>query len=307
MVLIKKSFVLFSPSKLASARGVLNRLYSSNVDVPKFETLAVSVPSKNVFHVELNRPKQLNTFSKIMWKELGVCFSSLNDNPECRVIVLSGQGKHFSAGIDFNSLLEETSKAEEFDDVARKAKVLNALATYCQDSISSLELCLKPVLAVVHNACIGAGVDLITAADMRYCTQDAWFQVKEVDLGLAADVGTLQRLPKVVGNTSTVREWCFTARKVQSKEASDLGLVTQVYPDKDTALQQVLEIAKSIASKSPVAVQMTKKSLVYSQSRPSQEGLEHIKLINQTMLQSEDLKKAAMATATKTETEFDNL
>ncbi|CAH2217410.1 jg10684, partial [Pararge aegeria aegeria] len=233
MTLIKKSILLFRSSKLAPARGIFTRLYSSNVEVPKFETLAVSVPIKNVFHVELNRPKQLNTFNKAMWKEIGMCFTSLSDNPECRVIVLSGQGKHFTAGIDFNSLLEETSKAEDFDDIARKARILNTLISYCQDGITALEECVKPVLAVVHNACIGAGVDLITAADMRYCTEEAWFQVKEVDLGLAADVGTLQRLPKVVGNTSTVREWCFTARKVPSKEASDLGLVSKVFPDKD--------------------------------------------------------------------------
>ncbi|XP_045781241.1 delta(3,5)-Delta(2,4)-dienoyl-CoA isomerase, mitochondrial [Maniola jurtina] len=305
--MIRKSVALVRSSKLTPVRGILTRLYSSNVDVPKFETLGVSVPIKNVFHVELNRPKQLNTFNKAMWKELEACFSSLNVNPECRVIVLSGQGKHFTAGIDFNSLLEETSKAEDFDDIARKARILNTLISYCQDGITSLEDCTKPVLAVVHNACIGAGVDLITAADMRYCTEEAWFQVKEVDLGLAADVGTLQRLPKVIGNTSTVREWCFTGRKVQSKEASEVGLVSKVYPDKDSALKEVLEIAQSIALKSPVAVQMTKQSLVYSQSRPTKDGLEHIKLINQAMLQSEDLKKAAMATATKTETEFDNL
>ncbi|XP_034837593.1 delta(3,5)-Delta(2,4)-dienoyl-CoA isomerase, mitochondrial [Maniola hyperantus] len=307
MALIKKSVALVRSSKLTPVRSLLTRLYSSTADVPKFETLGVTVPIKNVFHVELNRPKQLNTFNKAMWKELGACFSSLNDNPECRVIVLSGQGKHFTAGIDFNSLLEETSKAEDFDDIARKARILNTLIGYCQDGITSLEHCVKPVLAVVHNACVGAGVDLITAADMRYCTEEAWFQVKEVDLGLAADVGTLQRLPKVIGNSSTVREWCYTGRKVLAKEASELGLVTKVFTDKDNALKEVLAIAQSIALKSPVAVQVTKQSLVYSQSRPTRDGLEHIKLINQAMLQSEDLKKAAMATATKTETQFDNL
>ncbi|CAH0718401.1 unnamed protein product, partial [Brenthis ino] len=305
MSLLTKSLCLVRSTKLSPV--VCSKLNSSNVAIPQFETLAISVPKKNVFHVELNRPKQLNTFNKIMWKELNDCFASLNNNSECRVIVLTGSGKHFTAGIDFNSLLEEGQKAEEYDDVARKARVLQNLISHCQDGITALEDCLKPILAVVHNACIGAGVDLITAADMRYCTQEAWFQVKEVDLGLAADVGTLQRLPKVIGNTSIVRELCFTARKMEAQEALELGLVSKVFKDRESAVKEVLEIAQTIASKSPVAVQMTKKSLVYSQSRPNKDGLEHIKLINQLMLQSEDLRKAAMAQATKTQTEFDDL
>ncbi|CAH2098640.1 unnamed protein product [Euphydryas editha] len=305
MSLLSRSIVLMRSTRVRS--GIISRLYSSNTEVPQFETLEISVPKKNVFHVEMNRPKQLNTFNKIMWQELNDCFTSLNDNSECRVIVLSGKGKHFTAGIDFNSLIELASKMEEFDDVARKAKLMHAYITYAQNGITSLEDCIKPILSVVHNACVGAGVDLITAADMRYCTEEAWFQVKEVDLGLAADVGTLQRLPKVIGNTSTARELCFTARKLQSKEALEIGLVSKVFPDKDSAIKEVLETAEKIALKSPVAVQMTKKSLVYSQSRPTKDGLEHIKLINQMMLQSEDLKKSAMAQATKTETEFEDL
>lgn len=99
---------------------------------------------------------------------------------------------------------------------------------FIQEAITSLELCLKPIIVGVHSACIGAGVDLITAADIRYCTDDAWFQVKEVDIGMAADVGTLQRLPKVIGNQSLVRELCFTGRKFDSKEATTAGLVSQV-------------------------------------------------------------------------------
>ncbi|KPJ19133.1 Delta(3,5)-Delta(2,4)-dienoyl-CoA isomerase, mitochondrial [Papilio machaon] len=111
----------------------------------------------------------------------------------------------------------------------------------------------------------------------------------------------------VIGNTSIARELCYTARKLPAKEALDIGLVSKVFPDRDSAIQQVLEVAQTIASKSPVAVQVTKQSLVYSQSRPTSEGLEHIRLINQTMLQSDDLTKAAISQATKTEAEFDDL
>ncbi|XP_068624499.1 delta(3,5)-Delta(2,4)-dienoyl-CoA isomerase, mitochondrial-like [Battus philenor] len=283
------------------------RRYSSSTGSAQYETLAVSVPKKYVYHVELNRPAKLNTFTPAMWKELSTCFSTLSETPECRVIVLSGQGKHFTGGIDLNGFIENASKAHELSDVARKARFLSYLIKEYQDGITALENCVKPVLAVVHNACVGAGVDLITAADIRYCTEEAWFQVKEVDVGLAADVGTLQRLPKVIGSASIARELCFTARKVPSKEALDIGLVSKVFSDKDSAIKEVLEVAQTIASKSPVAVQVTKQSLVYSQSRPTCEGLEHIRLLNMTMLQSDDLSKAAISQATKTEAEFDDL
>lgn len=119
----------------------------------------------------------------------------------------------------------EISQAE---DIARKAKVFEEVCVIYQDAISSLEKCCKPVITASHNACVGAGVDLITAADIRYCSKDAWFQVKEVDIGMAADVGTLQRLPKVIGSQSLVRELCFTARKMQSDEAEKCGLISKV-------------------------------------------------------------------------------
>ncbi|XP_045507795.1 delta(3,5)-Delta(2,4)-dienoyl-CoA isomerase, mitochondrial [Colias croceus] len=298
----------FSKSSHASIKTMsrmLTRLYSS--DIPQFETLAVSMPKKHVFHVEMNRPKQLNTFSVNMWSEMRDCFMSLSDNPECRVVVLSGRGKHFTGGIDFNSLIQEGNKISEIEDVGRRARMFEKMIVRFQNGITALEDCVKPVLVISHNACVGAGVDLITAADMRYCTQDAWFQVKEVDLGLAADVGTLQRLPKVIGNTSIARELCFTARKLQAKEALEIGLVSKIFPDQDTAIKEVLEIAETIAKKSPIAVQNTKICMVYSQSRPTKDGLDHIKLVNQLALQSEDLRKAALAQATKTETEFENL
>lgn len=306
MSLLLRNFVFNQPRKVLT--NAFLRAYSSESKVPTFETLAVSVPTKNVFHVELNRPKKINTFSKAMWQELAQCFSSLSRNPECRVIVLSGQGKHFTGGIELNSLVEMAAEADELPDVARKARFHYHFIKYAQDGITALEVCHKPVLTVIHNACVGAGVDLITAADIRYCTQDAWFQIKEVEVGLAADVGTLQRFPKIIGNTSIARELCFTGRKFDAKEAMEIGLVSKVFPDKDGALKHALEVASNIAVKSPVAVQTTKHSLVYSQSRPNEDGLEHIRLLNSVMNQGEDLPKAAIAQATKSPPpEFDNL
>ena len=127
---------------------------------------------------------------------------------------------------------------------------------HLQDLITTMERCRKPVIGAVHNACVGAGVDMITAMDIRLCTADAWFCVKEVDMGLAADVGTLQRLPKVIGSQSLVSELCLTARRMEAGEAERCGLVSSVFPDKEELMEGALAMAAQIASKSPVAVQV---------------------------------------------------
>ncbi|CAH0598652.1 unnamed protein product [Chrysodeixis includens] len=290
---------------------IISHMFKRSFTVAKlkpYETLAVSVPKPYVYHVELNRPQKSNAFTRVMWEEIGECFAALSNTAECRVIVLSGQGKNFTGGIDIQSLVQLATEADELPDAARKARFHSNFIKYAQDTITSLELCVKPVLSVVHSACVGAGVDLITAADMRYCTEDAWFSVREVDVGLAADVGTLQRLPKVVGNTSVAREVCFTGRKFDAQEAKEIGLVSKVFPDKETAMKTVMDLAVNIASKSPIAVQTTKINLVYSQSRPNEDGLEHIRLLNAAMNQGEDLPKSAIAQATKSgPPEFDNV
>ncbi|XP_043202087.1 delta(3,5)-Delta(2,4)-dienoyl-CoA isomerase, mitochondrial-like, partial [Amphibalanus amphitrite] len=155
--------------------------------------------------------------------------------------------------------------------------------------------CRKPVVAAIHGGCVGGGVDLVTAADIRLCSQDAFFQVKEVDIGLAADVGTLQRLPKVIGSRSLVNELCLTARRLGSQEALQCGLVSRVLSDRHSLTAAALSLAATIASKSPVAVQSTKLNLTYSRDHSVQEGLDHMVAWNGVMLQSEDIMKAATA------------
>ncbi|KAJ9579715.1 hypothetical protein L9F63_004641, partial [Diploptera punctata] len=265
----------------------------------KFKTLAISVPNPFVYHVELNRPKKLNAMNNTMWLEIGECFTELDTDPDCRVIVLSGAGKLFCAGLDFSDAAEMGSKLAEHDDVARKCKVLYNQVKKYQESITSIEKCCKPVISAVHSACVGGAVDLITAADIRVCTNDAWFQVKEVDIGMAADVGTLQRLPRVIKSESLVRELAFTARKMMAPEAKESGLVSRLYEDKDSMIKGVIEMATEIAARSPVAIQGTKKSIIYSRDHTVQEGLDNIAVWNMVMLQSEDFMNATVAQATK--------
>uniref|UniRef100_A0A1L8DYW6 Delta(3,5)-Delta(2,4)-dienoyl-CoA isomerase, mitochondrial n=1 Tax=Nyssomyia neivai TaxID=330878 RepID=A0A1L8DYW6_9DIPT len=299
------SFLLRSSTSLLSRNNIrgLSRAMSS------FANLNVTTPSPFVFHVELDNPKRHNAINGDMWKSIGECFASLHTNPDCRVIVLSGGGgKHFCAGIDLMSFMSTATELSEHSDVARRGRVMESKLKFYQDSISSLERCVKPVIGVIHGACVGAGVDLTSATDIRYCTTDAWFQVKEVEIGMAADVGTLQRLPKIIGSQSLVRELCFTGRKLESEEAFKSGLVNRVFGTKEEMLKFAFETATKIASLSPVAVQNTKKSIIYSFDRPAQEGLDHIREINLLALQSEDFISAATAAATKGEVaEFSKL
>ncbi|XP_040437534.1 delta(3,5)-Delta(2,4)-dienoyl-CoA isomerase, mitochondrial, partial [Falco naumanni] len=189
------------------------------------------------------------------------------------------------------------------EDAARRAWHLREKIASYQETFSVLEKCPKPVIAAVHGACVGAGVDLISACDIRYCSQDAWFQVKEVDIGLAADVGTLQRLPKIVGSQSLVNELAFTARKMMAPEAQSCGLVSRVFPDKASLLRGALAVAAAVAARSPVAVQGTKVNLVYARDHPVPEGLRYMATWNMAMLQTEDILKSVQAALEKRDPE----
>uniref|UniRef100_A0AAY5KFS9 Delta(3,5)-Delta(2,4)-dienoyl-CoA isomerase, mitochondrial n=1 Tax=Esox lucius TaxID=8010 RepID=A0AAY5KFS9_ESOLU len=229
--------------------------------------------------------------------EMVECFTQISGDPECRVVVVSGAGKVFTAGID---LMDMASVFQhEGGDVARNAWNMRRIIAKYQESFTVIERCPKPVVVAVHGACIGGGVDLITACDIRLCTQDAWFQVKEVDIGLAADVGTLQRLPKVIGSRSLVNELALTARKMYADEAKDSGLVSHVFPDKEAMMAGALEMAREIAGRSPVAVQGTKVNLIYSRDHSVAEGLDYMATWNMSMLQSEDIVKSAVASMEK--------
>lgn len=270
--------------------------------VPAYATynnLSITQPSEFVYNLELNRPKKMNALNMEMWGEIGDFFERVGEDSDCRVVVLSATGKMFTSGIDLVDLSELASVVYSDDDVARKCTIMYNKIRKLQRQFSTLEQCPKPIIGAVHSACIGGGVDLICGADIRMCTEDAWFQVKEVDMGLAADVGTLQRLPRAIGSQSIVNELCLTARKLKSAEAEKIGFVSKVYPTKEDMISGALEMAASIAAKSPVAVQGTKVNLIYSREHSPDEGLDYMARFNMAMLQSEDVMKSAMANMDK--------
>ncbi|XP_040298162.1 delta(3,5)-Delta(2,4)-dienoyl-CoA isomerase, mitochondrial-like isoform X2 [Bufo bufo] len=240
----------------------------------------------------------MEVLKKGNFREMVLCFQALREDANCRAVVVSGAGKMFTSGIDLMDLASDFLQPRE-EDVSRIAwNTRKKLCAY-QESFSVIEKCTKPVIAAIHNACLGAGVSLITACDIRYCTKDAYFQVKEVDIGLAADVGALQRLPHIIGSRSLVNELAFTARKMMSDEALSSGLVSRVFPDNSSLLSAALELATEIASKSPVAVQGTKVNLLYSQDHSVQESLDYMATWNMSMLQSQDIVMSAQAALQK--------
>ncbi|XP_051966085.1 delta(3,5)-Delta(2,4)-dienoyl-CoA isomerase, mitochondrial-like isoform X2 [Xyrauchen texanus] len=271
---------------------------TSGGPTPPYTTLSITCPADTITHVEFCRPEKRNAMNKAFWSEMVDCFNQIAEDSECRVVVFSGAGKLFTAGIDLMSMASDIVQPEG-DDTARISWNVRRTISKYQETFSVMEKCPKPVIVAIHGACIGGGVDLITACDIRLCTQDAWFQVKEVDIGLAADVGTLQRLPKVIGCRSLVNELALTARKMYADEAKSCGLVSCVFPDKETMMAGAMEMAGEIASRSPVAVQGTKVNLIYSRDHSVPEGLNYMATWNMSMLQTHDLMKSAQAAMEK--------
>jgi len=255
--------------------------------------------------VELAHAQRLNAFNEKMWEAIHQCFHHVAQDSNVRVIILGAQGKVFTAGLDLKEASETFVLTEK--DVARRALNIRDTIKRYQAAVNAIENCGKPVIAMIHGACVGAGVDLITACDIRYCSQDARFTVKEIDVGLAADVGVLQRLPKVVHNESWVREVCFTARWVEAKEALQQGLVSCVFKDKREMEETTIKIAQTIAAKSPIAVMGTKQILLHARDHSVTEGLEYVTTWNAAMLQTEDVVTAITTSMSKQKPLFGKL
>jgi len=289
-------------------RSFSNSPNSTINDYQKYSKLKITEPAKHVVNVQLNRPEKLNAVDIAMFNEIKDCFDKLNRDRYFRSVILSASGRVFCSGIDlqsFQSLLSQESR--ENHDHARKAFEIRNMIHDVQDCVLSVAQCQKPVIASIHGKCIGAGMDIISFTDIRYCSKDAAFCVKEVALGLAPDIGSLQGLQKIVGNHSWVRELIFTAKEVYSGEAKEMGLVSKICEDNSALQESVVEVAKQIASKSPVAVQGSKVCLNYSQEHSTYDGLRYNANWNMSALQSEDLIKSVMAAMSKNQVEFEDL
>jgi enoyl-CoA hydratase len=269
--------------------------------------------SSNVLSIEkkgavgtlwLYRPEKRNAMTSEMWTALPAAVAALGDDPEIRAVVLAGRGKSFCVGLDLMALSEVTpSDAEQTSRAAANLQQMEVTRGF-QSAISSIAQCPVPVIAAVHGHCLGGGIDLITACDIRIASTDATFSVRETRIGIVADVGTLQRLPKVV-TSGHVAELAYTGRDIDAARAEKIGLVNDVYPDANAVLAAAYELAEEIAANSPLAVRGTKFILQQSEDLTTEQSL----LLNglwtmMTSLQSNDLKEAVTAYLEKRAPDF---
>ncbi|EFY91436.1 hypothetical protein J3458_005720 [Metarhizium acridum] len=275
-----------------------------------YEFMRVTFPSAYVAHLEINRPSKLNAFSRPVWLEFGRVFRQLSDDADVRAVVLSGAGERaFTAGLDVSAARSEGPLSGEGADLdpARRAKTLRAHIGEFQGCISEMERCEKPVICALHGVSLGLAIDISCCADIRLAASNTRFAVKEVDIGLAADIGTLARLPKIVGTTSWVKDVCMSARDFSAQEALQVGFVSQVHEDKARTVQAALDMASRLAEKSPVAVQGTKELLNYGRENGTAAALRYTSVWNSVALQAGDVSSALMSVFSKKTPTFEKL
>ena len=264
---------------------------------------------EGIGHLVLNKGEDLNKMTMNFWYELPRILNEIDKDASLRVLILSSTGKHFCAGMDlknFGSLGNDAEKKTNVPDKARIGESLYRVAKELQDMLSKLEKLRIPVLAGIQGGCIGGGLDLVTAADMRFASKDAFFCIQEVNIGMAADIGTLQRLPRVIPE-GKVRELAYTGRRMPAEEALEAGLVNKVYESHEEMISGLKEMAAVIASKSPLAVYGTKAILNFSRDHTIAEGLEYNALWSGAMLPQEDMAEAMMSNMEKRDPEFQDM
>lgn len=273
----------------------------------------MSLPESTFFEVErhgavaelaMNRPDKANGMSKAFWADLPVLVDALDADTTVRAIVLTGRGRHFSGGMDLSSFQGIMGVMEA--EPGRAAFALRREILRLQASLTALEETRLPVIAAIQGACIGGGIDLTCCCDIRLASAEAYFSIEEINIGMAADVGTLQRLPRLLA-PGIVTELALTGRRFSSDEALAWGMVSAVHPTPEALRTAALEVASAIAAKSPLAIAGIKRSLIYARDHAVADGLEQIATWNSGMLRSEDLMGALKARMARKEAVFGDL
>jgi Delta3,5-Delta2,4-dienoyl-CoA isomerase len=253
--------------------------------------------------VFLNRPDKKNAMNPPAWNEAPAVFESLDNDPDIRAIIVAGNGPDFCTGIDLMSMVGEIP---ELVDPAQKGGVKSQLLQKIyslQKAISCIEKCKKPVIAAVHGHCIGAGLDMITACDIRLGSKDAVFSLREAAVGFVADVGTLQRLPNIVGQGIT-RELAFTAKNITAARAKGVLLLNEIFETQEALLKGAEKMAVEIADCSPLAVEASKNVLNYGIGKSVDDGLKYVASISTNIIPSDDLFEAVTAFTEKRKPKF---
>ena len=259
----------------------------------------------HVAHIRMIRPERANSMIPEFWDELPKIVGQLSEGNEARAIVLSAEGRHFCSGMDLSVFAgnNDVSVQDNAAHISRQRANFRTTALHLQRTFSCLEESRLPVLSAIQGACIGGGIDMVSATDLRYATEDAFFCIQEINIGMTADVGTLQRMPKLVPE-GVVRELAYTGRNMSASEAKERGFVNDIYEDQDAMDDAVLEIAQEIASKSPMAIWGTKQTLNYGRDHSVADGWQYIATWNAAMFDPDDMAEAFMAQTENRDAQF---
>ncbi len=257
---------------------------------------------QQVAHLVLNQPEALNTMSPTFWRELDAVLTQLHASGEARVLVISSTGKHFSAGM----ALDVFSAAPLDDQSAQGRAAVFDLLGDMQATFTKLETLRMPVIAAIQGGCIGAGVDMVSACCIRYATAEAFFCIQEINIGMVADVGTLQRLPKLIP-LAVVKELAYTGRRLSAQQALGYGLVNAVFDTPAALLAAALQCAQEIAAKAPVAIWGTKQAIHYARDHSVDDALKQMGWLQGAIWSNANVREAVTAMKQKRPGQFDDL
>lgn len=244
--------------------------------------------------VHLNRPEKKNAMNPPAWREAPAIFEALDQDPDIRVVILAAEGPCFSVGIDLVEMAGELPEIMEKEQMGGvKLRLLKKIAAL-QETMTCIERCRKPVIAAIHGYCIGAGLDMVTACDIRLCSRDAVFSLKEAAVGFVADVGVLQRIPLIVGQ-GIARELAYTAKTIDAVRAREILLVNDIVEDHAALMTAAEAMALEIAGNAPLAVEATKDVLNYGVGKSVDDGLRYVASMSTNIVPSKDLMEAFTA------------
>lgn len=262
--------------------------------------------SDRVAHIVLNRPDELNTMTPEFWRDLPKIVDEISERGSSRVIVVSSTGKHFCAGMDISVFTDGGLEDDDDIETGRARANFRYKVLHLQDTFNAFERARMPVLAAIQGGVVGGAVDMVTAADCRYATENAWFCIEEINIGMTADVGTLQRLPKLIPE-GIVREMAYTGERMPASRAKEVGLVNEVYADQPAMLDAVMSIAERIASRSPLAVHGTKEMINYTRDHSVEDSLRYMATWQTGMFQPADLVESFAARMENRDPKYDDL
>ncbi|RZI44553.1 enoyl-CoA hydratase [Herbaspirillum sp. HC18] len=258
-----------------------------------------------VAHLVLNRPNTLNTMQPVMWRELIQILQTLQREAPARALVISSTGKHFTAGMALDVFGTDSGISLNDGNAGGRASIA-PLLTDMQEAFNLIEKLRMPVIAAIHGGCIGGGVDMICACDIRLATADAFFCIQEINIGMTADLGTLQRLPKLIPE-GIVHELAYTGRRLPAQRALHVGLVNEVFDTQDGMVEAALQMAREIAEKPPVAIWGSKQAIHYARDHSTHDALQQMGWLQSGIWRTGNLVEAFLAKQQGRTPQFDDL